>query len=153
MRYQASVLDRVVAGVIAIRALYAISYIVLVIAALMGVVDMRALNPSLAQFFATQPAPLFYLWALYAFGYLFAANFLWRGRPTRAMITYMCAFALDIILWTFVYTTRVDPVALPLWGHVMDITITMIDLAAISFLIFVVLVYRKPAGEGVFSPR
>lgn len=151
MRYQASPLDRIVAVMLAIRALYAMAYIVLVLMALAGVLNLQTLSPELARFFALQPEPLFFLWVIYPFGYLFAANFLWSGRPTRALLTYVCAFAFDVILWTLVVTLHMDDQVLPFWGRVMDFTITSFDLAAIGYLVFVVLVIRKPVARFLTS--
>lgn len=128
----------------AARALYSIGFIGLVIAALTGLVDMRALDPELARFFALQPPALLGLWGFYAFGYLYASVLLWTGRPTRALIAYLISFSVDILLWTFVVTIRLDVTAMPSWGYIMDYATTIFDLAALSYLTFVVLTLRKP---------
>lgn len=153
MHYQPSITDRIAAALMGLRAAYAITFIVAVTLALAGILDLRSLDPELARFFAMQPAPLYALWVVYVSCYMIAAILLWTGRPTRALMTYMGAFALDIVLWTLVYTAGVDQGALPAWGRIMDVVITTFDLIAISYMLFVVMVFRKPAGEGFFSPR
>ncbi len=143
MRYEPSSIDRFAAVLMGLRALYALSFITIVIAALTGVLNLRALDPELARFFALQPPQMFGLWCLYVFGYLYAAILIWTGRPTRSLIAYVLSFSLDIILWTLVVTVRIDVTSMPSWGHLADLLITLFDLGALSYLTFVVLTLRK----------